>query len=87
MADSEKKPPAADDEKKPSLEEAIVARGRTLQIGRVVKVTGDKVRLERGEITRLRKLGFLEDPNAVILPRGNGPSFDAAGGVKVQKVA
>ena len=77
----------ADDDRKLTLVEAIVARGRSLQVGDETKVAGDKVQLEKGEVKRLRKLGFLVDPDAREVPRGNGPSFDAAAGVKVQKVA
>lgn len=78
----------AAEDKKPALVEATVAHGRTLQIGAEQKGAGEKVNLDADEVRRLRKLGFLVDPKAKEEPaRGNGPSFSADGGVKVQKVA
>ncbi|HEY2010535.1 MAG TPA: hypothetical protein VGH23_16215 [Rhizomicrobium sp.] len=75
-------------EEKPQIVEATVARGRTVQIGEEAKGQGEVIQMEKREVKRLRKLGFLVDPDAKNEPvRGTGPNFGTVGGVNVHKVA
>jgi hypothetical protein len=40
---------------------------------------GNEIELPPDEVKRLRKIGFLVDPNVKPIPRGEGPSFSAEG--------
>lgn len=55
---------------------AIVARGRSLHLGARLVTAGEEVILPATEITRLRKLGFLVDPDAEPVKEANGPRFE-----------
>jgi len=65
---------------------AVVAHGRVLltEDGESL-VAGDEVDLPAGEVERLRQLGFLEDPDAPVIPRGNGPRFGSAAGPQIRR--
>jgi hypothetical protein len=51
------------------------------------KGPGEQIELPEDEIIRLRKLGFLTDPDAEQIAVGNGPTFGTAGGPTVQAAA
>lgn len=53
-----------------------IKRARPITFG-----PGQEIELETGEVARLRKSGFLVDPSATQLPRGEGPSFTEVGRV------
>lgn len=65
---------------------AIVARGRVLQAedGKSL-VAGDEVNLPADEVERLRQLGFLDDPDAPVIQRGNGPRFGSGSGPQIRR--
>lgn len=65
---------------------AIVARGRILQAddGRSL-VAGDEVDLPADEVERLQQLGFLEDPDAPVILRGDGPRFGSGAGPQIRR--
>lgn len=65
---------------------AVVALGRVLltEDGESL-VAGDEVDLPADEVERLRRLGFLEDPDAPVIQRGNGPRFGSGSGPQIRR--
>ena len=65
---------------------AVVAHGRVLlsEDGASL-VAGDEVDLPADEDQRLRQLGFLEDPDAPVIRRDNGPRFGSAAGPQIRR--
>ena len=56
------------------------AEGKPIQRARsVTHLPGSEVTLPADEVKRLRKIGFLVDPDVVVPPRGEGPSFTEQG--------
>ena len=74
-------------DKKVETAQGEVARGRTVVIKGKSFGPGEKISLESEEINRLRELGFLVDPNAPEIPRGEGPTFEAKEGPGVKVAA
>lgn len=66
---------AATDDMRVAPHEGIVARGRTVQDERGNHQPGQKVTGTKAAIERLRRLGFLVDPNRILMPLGNGPTY------------
>lgn len=65
---------------------AVVAHGRVLlaEDGESL-VAGDEVDLPADEVERLQQLGFLEDPDAPVIQRGNGPRFGSGSGPQIRR--
>ncbi|CUI48101.1 hypothetical protein EUC41_31195 [Achromobacter denitrificans] len=65
---------------------AVVARGRTLLVddGKSL-AAGEEIELPAAEVERLRQLGFLEDPEAPVIRRDNGPRFGSAAGPQIRR--
>ena len=61
-----------------TAEGKTVTRRPTKQFG-----PGNEVELPADEIKSLRKLGYLVDPEATVIPTGEGPMFSATGGAQV----
>ncbi|CAB3636883.1 hypothetical protein CEY09_14505 [Achromobacter marplatensis] len=70
----------------PKLVTAVVAHGRILQAedGKSL-VAGDELELPADEVERLQLLGFLEDPDAPVIRRDNGPRFGSAAGPQIRR--
>ena len=75
------------DNDKPKLLKAIVAKGRTVVVGRQSVPEGKEVTLPEDEIASLRASGFLVDPDAPEIPRGDGPAFRSNEGVGIRVAA
>ena len=58
---------------------AVVAKGRTVATPDGSFGPGEEVTLPVVEIGPMRKSGFLVDPRAKDLPRGEGPVFKSEG--------
>ena len=69
------------------LVEATVAPGRTVTVGKKDFGPGKKVSLPSEEVASLRVLGFLVDPAAPEIPRGDGPTFKAKEGPSIKVAA
>lgn len=65
---------------------AVVARGRTLVAddGKSL-AAGEEIELPAAEVERLQRLGFLEDPDAPVIRRDNGPRFGSAAGPQIRR--
>ncbi len=63
---------ATNDEK---LIDAVVAKGRTVYVGKKGFGPGSKVSLPADEIKNLRMQKFLVDPDVPEVPRADGPTF------------
>jgi hypothetical protein len=74
----------ANDEK---LFKAIVAKGRTVTVGERNFGPGKEVSLPADEVKKLAAGGFLVDPNAPELPRGEGPVFSVKEGPSIKVAA
>lgn len=66
---------------------AVVAKGRTVVFEGRTYGPEEKVSLPADEIARLRGLGYLANPDAPEVARGNGPVFEAAEGPSVKVAA
>ncbi len=69
------------------LVKAVVAKGRTVTVGKKDFGPGEEVSLPLEEVEQLRERGFLVDPNAAEVPRGNGPTFGVEGEPQVKVAA
>ncbi len=69
------------------LVRAIVAKGRTVTVGKKDFGPGEEVSLPVEEVEQLRERGFLVDPNAAEIPRGDGPTFGSTEGPQVKVAA
>lgn len=59
------------------------SEGKAIRRARsIIFSPGQEVELPADEVKRLRKVGFLVDPNASAPPRGEGPSFTEQGARK-----
>ncbi|CAB3779386.1 hypothetical protein LMG28688_00825 [Paraburkholderia caffeinitolerans] len=60
-------------------EKATVAPGRSIEgPGRKLYLPGDEIELSASDVKALRASGFLVDPKAAAVKRGNGPEFGAS---------
>lgn len=57
------------------METGIVAPGRTVMVGRTRHTPGTTIELPAEEITRLRELGFLLDPEKPLPADSQGPDY------------
>jgi len=66
--------------------EAVVARGHTIYEAKdkPPRKAGQKIKLEAGEADRLRKLGFLVDPDAEEIPLQQVPKINPSDGPSVR---
>jgi hypothetical protein len=70
-----------------SKTKAIVAKGRTVYVGRKPVHAGDEIELATDEAAWLRSNGFLVDPEATPIPVGDGPNFGSSEGPTVKGLA
>lgn len=77
----------ADDKLEVKLVKAVVAEGRTVTVGKKEFGPGKTVELASDEADHLRARGFLVDPDAPEVTRGNGPVFGVADGPQVKVAA
>lgn len=76
---------AGNDSASTKMVEAVVARGRTVYEGKdKPRKAGQKIKLEASEAERLRKLGFLVDPDAEEIPLQQGPKVNPSDGPSVR---
>lgn len=54
---------------------ATVARGRTVIDDEGLKRGGEEAILSEADYRKLVRLGYVVDPDAPVIPEGNGPSF------------
>lgn len=66
-------------------DEATVAIGRSIRVSGRAALAGEVVELPVAEIARLRRLGFLVDPDAPTIARGFGPNYAAPRGATIKR--
>lgn len=70
--------------KQPRLVQAVIARGRTVAGISWKEGDANKIEVPEDEVKFLRARGFLVDPDAKEIPRGNGPMFAPTDGPMVR---